>query len=957
MCDVDSNMGDKGASRKAEERCRFGNGSEKGRHRDHTGEAVLQTDLGTSLGHLQVLWLARCGLADLDGISSFPALKELYLSYNDIWDLSPLCLLEQLEVLDLEGNCVEDLGQLRYLQLCPRLATLTLEGNPLCLWPGPGPTHQVPRGYNYRAEVRKLIPQLQVLDELPAAHTGLPASRKLDQDWFLVKEAIKEGCILDSLLPRPDRTHGSPMWSLSPELCLPETQPRAPRRWPLSLLAPGVPLTEGLLPKGPAPEDDASNLTHGTGRVLCGNPTKGLQERRHQCQAGVHPEKLPLPRLEELAPRASAPGPDPANDRDLLASAGLQALRELHLRAERPCPAMDDDSLEELVDRSPGPDGHPRLCPAALASDAEGGSDAHSGASEDDSGSEHSDEEDADGDLEDGSGSEDSEEDGDDMDTLAAVTDTQGTLEAGGAFNSDDDSESCPICLNAFREQAVGTPENCAHYFCLDCIVEWSKIPVESAQLGEDEDEDPTFCEVCGRSDREDRLLLCDGCDAGYHMECLDPPLQEVPVDEWFCPECAAPGAASAADTGPVSEEEVSLLLADVVPTTSRLRPRTGRTRAIARTRQSERVRATVNRNRISTARRFQRVPRYLVSSLLDETIEAVAAGLSTAVYQRPGPRAPARRRRKGGRRKKASGRKKAPSRSSAKSRGSGPRLKKRLGRVKKRKAQKIKNEATARSRIARTLGLCGPARGACTPSVYKPADPSLGLMRADIGAASLSLFGDPYELDPFDSGEEASASPASPLSAKRRVLSRSALRSHQPVARPVSMGLSRRSAPTAAPQLEVDAEPSPDLLGSILSGQSLLMMNGADIVIHRDGSLSAKKADLGPSGFQGGVGLAVEGRLGHTAAYMKKLHVQERAVEEVKLAIKPFYQKREVTKDEYKDILRKAVQKICHSKSGEINPVKVGNLVKAYVDKYRHMRRHRRAEAGEEPPAQGAEG
>lgn len=25
-------------------------------------------------------------------------------------------------------------------------------------------------------------------------------------------------------------------------------------------------------------------------------------------------------------------------------------------------------------------------------------------------------------------------------------------------------------------------------------------------------------------------------------MECLDPPLQEVPVDEWFCPECAVPG-------------------------------------------------------------------------------------------------------------------------------------------------------------------------------------------------------------------------------------------------------------------------------------------------------------------------------------------------------------------------------------------------------------------------------
>lgn len=59
----------------------------------------------------------------------------------------------------------------------------------------------MPRGYNYRAEVRKLIPQLQVLDEVPAAHTGLPASWKLDQDWLMVKEAIKEAGVFDGLLP------------------------------------------------------------------------------------------------------------------------------------------------------------------------------------------------------------------------------------------------------------------------------------------------------------------------------------------------------------------------------------------------------------------------------------------------------------------------------------------------------------------------------------------------------------------------------------------------------------------------------------------------------------------------------------------------------------------------------------------------------------------------------------
>uniref|UniRef100_G3U2W4 SFR19-like C-terminal domain-containing protein n=2 Tax=Loxodonta africana TaxID=9785 RepID=G3U2W4_LOXAF len=90
---------------------------------------------------------------------------------------------------------------------------------------------------------------------------------------------------------------------------------------------------------------------------------------------------------------------------------------------------------------------------------------------------------------------------------------------------------------------------------------------------------------------------------------------------------------------------------------------------------------------------------------------------------------------------------------------------------------------------------------------------------------------------------------------------------------------------------------------------------------------------------------------------YLKKLHMQERAVEEVKLAIKPFYQKREITKEEYKDILRKAVQKICHSKSGEINPMKVANLVKAYVEKYRHMRRYKKVDPEEGLPPQEAEG
>ncbi|XP_045437015.1 leucine-rich repeat-containing protein 56 isoform X2 [Pipistrellus kuhlii] len=299
-------------------------------------------DLGTSLGRLQVLWLARCGLTDLDGIGSFPALKELYVSYNNVSDLSPLCLLEQLEVLDLEGNDVEDLGQVRYLQLCPRLAMLTLEGNLVCLQPSP--SSQVPPGYNYRAQVRKLVPQLQVLDEMPTAQTGPPAARKLDQDWLLVKEAIKEGRVLDSLLPRLVRPHGDPIGRFGPE--------RAARPWPLSLLAPGGPVPEALLPKDTAPEDDTSNLTHGSSQVLCGNPTKGLRQHQHRCQTWVPPEQLSPLRPEDLATRASTPGPDPADSRDLLALAGLRAWRELRCLDSGPAGAAARLGPEEHEDKA-----------------------------------------------------------------------------------------------------------------------------------------------------------------------------------------------------------------------------------------------------------------------------------------------------------------------------------------------------------------------------------------------------------------------------------------------------------------------------------------------------------------------------------------------------------------------------------------------------------------------------
>jgi len=134
--------------------------------------------------------------------------------------------------------------------------------------------------------------------------------------------------------------------------------------------------------------------------------------------------------------------------------------------------------------------------------------------------------------------------------------------------NEERHNADCPICLIEFTDQLVGQPENCQHLFCLDCIKEWSKnvnsCPLDRKQFNnlkikkdkdgqvieelfiedvwpaaEEFEEPPTFCQICNMCDREDVMLLCDGCDEGYHIDCLTPSLDHVPIDDWYCPRCS----------------------------------------------------------------------------------------------------------------------------------------------------------------------------------------------------------------------------------------------------------------------------------------------------------------------------------------------------------------------------------------------------------------------------------
>jgi hypothetical protein len=56
----------------------------------------------------------------------------------------------------------------------------------------------------------------------------------------------------------------------------------------------------------------------------------------------------------------------------------------------------------------------------------------------------------------------------------------------------------------------------------------------------DDDDEDDQhqdYCEVCEESGE---LLLCDTCTLSFHLQCLDPPLDEAPQGEWSCPKCVS---------------------------------------------------------------------------------------------------------------------------------------------------------------------------------------------------------------------------------------------------------------------------------------------------------------------------------------------------------------------------------------------------------------------------------
>merc|ERR1712029_876972 len=57
--------------------------------------------------------------------------------------------------------------------------------------------------------------------------------------------------------------------------------------------------------------------------------------------------------------------------------------------------------------------------------------------------------------------------------------------------------------------------------------------------FSKDDVEHQEFCEVCGQGGE---IILCDTCPRAYHLVCLEPELEEAPEGKWSCPKCEKNG-------------------------------------------------------------------------------------------------------------------------------------------------------------------------------------------------------------------------------------------------------------------------------------------------------------------------------------------------------------------------------------------------------------------------------
>ncbi|XP_061392487.1 uncharacterized protein LOC133327957 [Musca vetustissima] len=95
--------------------------------------------------------------------------------------------------------------------------------------------------------------------------------------------------------------------------------------------------------------------------------------------------------------------------------------------------------------------------------------------------------------------------------------------------DKDEKVENIPKGLVSWRDavsRSHTTAQLAMALYVLESCVAWDKSIMKAN------------CQFCTSGENEDKLLLCDGCDKGYHTYCFKPKMENIPEGDWYCYEC-----------------------------------------------------------------------------------------------------------------------------------------------------------------------------------------------------------------------------------------------------------------------------------------------------------------------------------------------------------------------------------------------------------------------------------